>query len=102
MSIAGQCLVRRVGALILMVAALPLGAVALSSPASAAVLATACPAGGLVGTTYTLTGDCAVTEPITVPDGVTLDGGGFTISATDAGGPQWNGGIVTNAGSSMN
>ena len=66
-------------------------------PASAAPLQTACPAGTLAGTTYTLTADCAVTEPLTVPDGLTLDGGGFTISATDAGGPQWHGGIVTNA-----
>ena len=67
-------------------------------PASAAPLETACPAGTLAGTTYTLTADCAVTEPLTVPDGFTLDGGGYTISATDAGGPQWNGAIVTNAG----
>ena len=66
-------------------------------PASAAPLQTACPTGTLAGTTYTLTADCAVTEPLTVPDGLTLDGGGFTISATDAGGPQWHGGIVTNA-----
>jgi hypothetical protein len=104
MSIARQHLVRRIVALILVLPAVPLGMAVLASPAAAAPLATACPAGGLVGTTYTLTGDCAVTAPITVPDGVTLDGGGFTISATDAGGPQWNGGIVTNAvaGGSMN
>jgi hypothetical protein len=53
--------------------------------------------------TFTLTADCGpVTAPLTVPDGMTIDGGGHTISATDAGGPQWNGGIVTNAGASMN
>jgi hypothetical protein len=102
MSIARQHLVRRVSALILMVAAVPLGAVAVSSPASAAALATACPAGDLVGTTYTLTANCAVTEPITVPDGVTLDGGGFTVTATDPGGGFFKGGVVTNAGASMN
>ncbi len=66
-------------------------------PVLAAPLQTACPEGTLAGTTYTLTADCAVTEPLTVPDGFTLDGGGFIISATDAGGPQWNGPIVTNA-----
>ena len=74
-------------------------------PVSAAPLQTACPAGTLAGTTYTLTANCAVTEPLTVPDGMTLDGGGFTISATDASYPgtdHWNGAIVTNAGPTMN
>jgi hypothetical protein len=102
MSIARQRLVRRAGALVLLLAGVPAGAVVLASPASAAVLATACPNGALVGTTYTLTGNCAVTAPITVPDGITLDGGGFTISATDPPGAEWNGAIVTNAGTSMN
>src|SRR5262245_59714322 len=102
MWIARQKLVRGAGALIMLLTGVPLGMVALASPAAAAPLATACPAGNLVGTTYTLTGNCAVTEPITVPDGLTLDGGGFTISATEAGGAQWNGAIVTNAGTSMN
>ena len=94
--------VARAGALAAALVVVPIALVVAAPPASAAPLQTACPAGTLAGTTYTLTADCAVTEPLTVPDGVTLDGGGFTISATDAGGPQWNGAIITNAGASMN
>ncbi|RYP81616.1 hypothetical protein EKO23_23330 [Nocardioides guangzhouensis] len=101
MSIAGQRPVRRLGALILLLAAVSLGAMALAPPAGAADITVACD-GDTTGTTFTLTADCATTEPLTVPDGFTIDGAGFTISATDAGGPQWNGAIVTNAGSSMN
>ena len=96
--------VPRVSALVAALLAVPVVLVVTAPPAAAAPLQTACPAGTLAGTTYTLTADCAVTEPLTVPDGFTLDGGGFTISATDAGGAQWNGGIVTNEapGGSMN
>jgi hypothetical protein len=74
--------------------------VAEAGPAAAADITTAC--AGSSTTTFTLTADCTTTVPLTVPDGVTLDGGGFTISATDIGGAQWNGAIVTNAGASMN
>ena len=101
MSIAGQHLVRRVGALILLFAAVSLGTVALAPPAGAADITVACD-GDTTGTTFTLTADCATTEPLTVPDGFTIDGDGFTISATDAGGDQWDGAIVTNEGVSMN
>jgi Putative Ig domain len=62
-------------------------------------------AGDLTGTTFTLGGNCATTAPILVPNTVeTVDGGNFTISATDAGGAQWNGGILTNeaAGQTLN
>ena len=65
-------------------------------PANAAPI-TDC-TGTTAGTTFTLTADCETTEPLTIPDGFTLDGAGHTISATDEAGPQWNGGIVTNAG----
>ena len=62
--------------------------------------------GDLTGTVFTLTANCATTAPIVVPSTVeTIDGAGtFTISATDAGGAQWNGGILTNAaaGQTMN
>jgi len=92
---------RRSAAFLLLVTAVPITVVALASPAAAADITVACP-GSTTGTTFTLTADCATTEPLTVPDGFTIDGGGFTISATDAGGAQWNGGIVTNAGTSMN
>src|SRR5262245_61906142 len=61
--------------------------------------------GDLTGSTFTLTAPCATTAPILVPGAITtVDGGGFTISATDSGGAQWNGGILTNesAGQTMN
>jgi hypothetical protein len=49
--------------------------------------------------TFTLTENCgAVTGPITVPDTITtVNGNGHTISATDIGSSQFNGGILTNA-----
>ena len=50
------------------------------------------------GTTFTLTADCGeVTSPLTVPDGVTVEGGGHMITATDPVGVSFNGGVVTNA-----
>jgi hypothetical protein len=51
------------------------------------------------GTTFTLTADCGeVTSPLTVPSTITtVDGGNFTISATDIGGAQFNGAVLTNA-----
>ena len=43
-----------------------------------------CAAGTTIGTTFTLTADCGeVTAPLTVPDGVTVEGGGHVITATD-------------------
>ncbi len=65
--------------------------------------------GTINGTTFTLTADCGeVTASLTVPSSITtVDGGGHTISATDLFNPadptdhtipQFNGGIVTNAG----
>jgi uncharacterized repeat protein (TIGR01451 family) len=55
--------------------------------------------GTLTGTTYTLHDNCGdVTSPITVPDTITtVNGAGHTISATDIGSSQFNGGILTNA-----
>jgi uncharacterized repeat protein (TIGR01451 family) len=42
-----------------------------------------------------LSADCATTAPLTIPSGITaVDGGGFTISASDTEANQWNGGIV--------
>ena len=61
------------------------GGVANAAPIPGGSITTACPAGTLVGTTYTLTADCGeVTSSITVPSTITtVDGGGHTISATD-------------------
>src|SRR5262245_6882038 len=54
------------------------------------------------GSTFTLTADCGpVSTSLTVPASITtVDGAGHTISADDHldGAPQFNGGIVTNAG----
>ncbi len=50
----------------------------------------------------TLTGDCDTTVPLTIPDGVTLNGAGFTITAHDVADGSFNGAVVTNAGTSMN
>jgi hypothetical protein len=91
-------------------AAIPVVFVALAPAASAAPIpggdiTTVC-AGTTNGATFTLTADCGdVTSPLTVPASITtVDGGSHTISATDIGGPQFSGGIVTNAtsGQTMN
>ena len=49
--------------------------------------------------TYTLTGNCGpTTAPITIPGNITaVNGGGFTISATDPTEGFFNGAVVTNA-----
>jgi large repetitive protein len=56
--------------------------------------------------TFTLTANCGdVTGPLTVPPTITtVNGNGFTISATDIGSSQFDGGILTNAttGQTMN
>ncbi|MFJ5925023.1 putative Ig domain-containing protein [Kitasatospora sp. NPDC092948] len=56
-----------------------------AAPASAAVvdIRTVCTASTTSGTTITLTGDCATTDNLTIPDGFTLNGAGHTITATD-------------------
>jgi hypothetical protein len=94
--------------MVMAVAALP--AVVSGGPvASAAVPGgdiTAVCAGTTSGSVFTLSADCGpTTAPLIVPDGFTVDGAGHTITATDLppdGSAQWNGGILTNAGSSMN
>jgi LPXTG-motif cell wall-anchored protein len=76
---------------------------ATAESASAAPLETAC-AGTLVGTTFTLTANCTTTASLTVPSGHTINGNGHTILATDIGGPQFDGAVLTNEapGGSMN
>ncbi len=56
----------------------------------------ACPTTG-PGTTITLTGNCDTTETLMVPDGATLNGGGFTITAHDPPGGVFKGAVVMNA-----
>lgn len=82
-----------------------LSTVGLGSPASAAPqdITSVC-ATSQAGTTITLTSDCATTTTLTVPDGFTLDGGGHTITASDASltpAGFFTGPVVTNAGTSM-
>jgi hypothetical protein len=79
------------------------GGVATAAPFPGGPITTAC-TGNSIGSTFTLTANCGpTTAPITVPDGFTVDGGGFTISAEDPSGGQFNGGVLTNAvgGTSM-
>ena len=65
--------------------------------ASAAAIDSVCAFDKSAAPVWVLTANCATTVPLEVPDGITIDGANLTISATDAGGPEWSGGIVTNA-----
>ena len=62
---------------------------------------TAC-SGTASGSTFTLTADCDTTVPLTIPDGVTLNGAGHTITAHDVTAGSFNGAVLSNAGTSMN
>jgi hypothetical protein len=56
------------------------------------------------GSTFTLTANCDTTVQLTVPDGVTVNGGGFTITARDPSpATSFSGAVLTNdpAGHSM-
>jgi uncharacterized repeat protein (TIGR01451 family) len=81
------------------------GGVANAAPIPGGSITTVC-TGTPNGSTFTLTANCGdVTSPLTVPPNITtVDGGGFTISATDIGFSQFNGAILTNAsaGQTMN
>ena len=50
------------------------------------------------GSTMTLQGDCTTDVTLLIPDGMTLDGAGYTITAVDPAGGSFNGAIVRNAG----
>lgn len=50
------------------------------------------------GTVMTLTADCTTDTTILVPDGYTLDGAGFTITAVDPVGDHFRGAVVANEG----
>ncbi|MGK2851227.1 MAG: ExeM/NucH family extracellular endonuclease [Candidatus Limnocylindrales bacterium] len=50
------------------------------------------------GTTRTLLGDCSTDTTVGVPDGWTLDGDGFSISAFDPVGDHFRGAVVANDG----
>lgn len=52
-----------------------------------------------VGSTMTLDGDCTSDATIFIPDSMTLDGDGHTITAVDPPGGHFLGAVVRNAGS---
>ncbi len=72
---------------------------ALIVASSSADAATTC-AFDVTGTTMALTGDCTTDATLLIPDGFTLDGRNFTITATDPGGDHFRGAVVANAGAS--
>jgi hypothetical protein len=81
-----------------MVVVVALAPAATAAPIPGGEITTVC-TGTTNGTTFTLTADCGdVTSPLTVPPTITtVDGGGHSISATDIGGAQFNGAVLTNA-----
>jgi hypothetical protein len=50
------------------------------------------------GSTWRLAGDCVTTSTISIPDGYTLDGNGFLITARDPADGTFVGAVVRNAG----
>ena len=52
--------------------------------------------------TMTLTGNCTTTAPIAIPNGYTLDGAGYTITANDPSGDHFKGGVIQNGGAVAN
>ena len=54
------------------------------------------------GTTMRLTASCATTSSIVIPEGFTLDGGGYTIAGVDPAGGHFTGGVLTNGGVTAN
>lgn len=50
------------------------------------------------GSTYTLLANCVTDETLVLPDGYTLDGHGFSITAVDPTGGHFLGAVVTNGG----
>jgi Right handed beta helix region len=54
------------------------------------------------GKTMTLNGDCTTTTSIIVPNGLTFDGAGHTITAVDPAGGHFKGGIIQNGGAKAN
>lgn len=74
----------------------PLVATTLSSPSSALALVPC--TFTTKGTTMRLTGDCVVDATVLVPDGMTLDGAGHSITAVDPAAGHFLGAVVQNGG----
>jgi hypothetical protein len=93
------------GASVLLASVVPIVVVGGAEAAAAAdptSVETACPGTGSGTLTFTLTADCDTTVPLTVPDGVTLNGAGHTITAHDITSGSFDGAVLSNAGTSMN
>ena len=54
------------------------------------------------GTTWRLLADCTTDETIEIPEGVTLDGDGHSITAVDPAGDHFRGAVVRNGGATAN
>ena len=68
-----------------------------ASQANAGPIEVDCPGGTMVGSTYTLPGDCVTDETLTVGGAITgVDGGGFTITGQQGMVP-FEGPVLTNA-----
>jgi hypothetical protein len=78
----------------------PLATAALMLAAS--VVASAACTFTTVKKTMTLTGNCTTSVSIPVPNGFTLDGAGYTITAVDPSGGHFKGGVIQNAGAVAN
>ena len=52
--------------------------------------------------TMTLNGNCTTSTSIVVPNGMTFDGAGYTITAVDPGPGGFTGGVIQNGGASAN
>jgi len=53
-----------------------------------------------IGTTMNLDANCTTDETISIPDGFTLDGNGYSITAVDPAGDHFKGAVVKNDGAS--
>jgi hypothetical protein len=55
-----------------------------------------------IGSEMVLDGDCTTDETILIPDGATLNGDGYTITAVDPAGDHFRGAVVANGGVTAN
>ena len=69
---------------------------------AATVVASAACTFTTVKKTMTLTGSCTTTSSIIIPNGFTLDGAGYTITAMDPIGDHFRGGVIENGGAVAN
>ncbi|MBM2812417.1 MAG: hypothetical protein HW416_3176 [Chloroflexi bacterium] len=74
-----------------------LGMALVTLPAAPALAVTTCTFTD-VGTTRTLVANCATDTTISVPDGFTLNGAGYTITANDPAGDHFRGAVIKNGG----